>query len=207
MRKRASCGQNEPDVVSACYSSVPPEPFLPFPFPLLYAARAANHRLISTPKVSVTVSCTIGLRNGFPQSTAGFFASIPYCIGHALFASFDTKLSRSTLSLSSSTQMTTVHPILVASLLHQSHQLRAAFRGSGWQLFCFFLSRRSPKHVKPQTLAQVHVNYCALQRLAVSLLCGLLDRHAVSDFLDAGLLHALQRYFCFPLGGYSPTNW
>ncbi len=57
-RKRVFCVQNEPVVVVACYSSVLREQFLLFPSRPLYVARAANHRLIRTPKISVTVSHT-----------------------------------------------------------------------------------------------------------------------------------------------------
>ncbi len=43
-----------------------------------------NHCLVGFPKVGVAMPCTIGLRNGFPQCAAGFFASISYCICHHL---------------------------------------------------------------------------------------------------------------------------
>ena len=59
-------------------------PFLLFPSRPLDAARAANHRLISTPKIGVTQSGTVCVRNGFPQTAAGFFTSISHCISNHL---------------------------------------------------------------------------------------------------------------------------
>jgi hypothetical protein len=43
-----------------------------------------NHRLVSFPKIRVTIPCTIGLGNGFPQHLTGFLTSISHRLCHDL---------------------------------------------------------------------------------------------------------------------------
>ena len=135
-----------------------------------------NHCLVGFPKVGVAMPCTIGLRNGFPQDAAGLFTSISYCIGHHL-----SRLS---------TQRDP-DPRLLGLLQHKGPQFiqfqdrRLCIIGirhhqcfaQGWQLFCFFLSKRSLMLSRLQTSALFLSNYCALHRLSRSLLFVLLDTH------------------------------
>ena len=121
------CEQSELTVVAACYSSAPHEPFLPFPFLPL------NVALLESPLGRHSKNqCSNVLHDRLEEwlPTNGgrsFHCDLPRRRPR-LVASFDTKLSRSMLDSSSSAQMTTVHPILVSSLLHRSHQVGSAFR-------------------------------------------------------------------------------
>src|SRR6266700_8424067 len=101
-----------------------------------------------------------------------------------LVASFDTRLSRSTLSSSYSVETTTVHPILVPSPLHRSHQEGSAFRGSAGSCAAFFYPGDRLPSVTLQRSALVPASCFALHRLSESLLGVLLDWHVASDFHD-----------------------
>ena len=143
-----------------------------------------NDCLISAPKISVTVSYTIHLRDGFPQFAAGLAGFDLLWHRSPLDASFDTKLSRSTLYWSASAQMS--HPFIqfqyhCICIIRVRHQQCFA---QGWQFFCFFLSMRSPMPSILQRSVLFLVNSFALHRLSRSLLFVLLNRHSVWDFLD-----------------------
>ena len=121
------CEQNEPDAVAACYSSVLHEPFALFPFLLLYVALPE-----SPPGRHSNNLCSNALYDMLEEwiPTNGgrsFHCDLPLRMPR-LVASFDTRLSRSTLDSSSSAQTTTVHPIPGPSPLHRSHQEGSAFR-------------------------------------------------------------------------------
>jgi hypothetical protein len=105
-----------------------------------------NHRLISTPKIGVTQSGTVCVRNGFPQTAAGLFTSISHCIRNHL----------SCLSTQGYPD-----PRLIRLLQHKRPQFiqfqhrhlfilgirREQRFAQGWQLCGLFLSRRSPRFV------------------------------------------------------------
>jgi hypothetical protein len=140
-----------------------------------------NHRLISSPKVGVAVPCTVGVRNGFPQTAASLFTSISYCICHDL-----SRLSTQSYP----------DPCLIRLLQHkrpefiQFQYCRLCIVGirrderfaQSWQLCGLFLSMKSLRYVTPQMSALALANCFALHRLSESLLGVLLDRHVASDF-------------------------
>lgn len=116
-----------------------------------------------------------------------------------LVSSFDTTRSRSTLAWSSSAQMTTVHPIPGSSHLHHSHPAPPAFRSRLAAFLLFFL------HEITDALDTPNVRSLPLKLLRSS------EALNISSLLSSGyacgvgfsrlcLLHALQLYFCFPLG-------
>ena len=130
--------QNEPDVVVACYSSVPREPFLPSPFLLLYAALLEllpdKH---SKNRYNRVLHDT---RQGWPPTMYGTSFRFDLLLHRLpLVASFDTMLYISTLYWSSSAQMTTIHPIPVSSHLHHSHPAPPAFRSRLAAFLLFFI--------------------------------------------------------------------
>ncbi len=139
------------------------------------------HRLISLPKVGVAVPCTVCLRNGFPQTTAGLFTSISHGICHNL-----SRLSTQGYP----------DPCLIRLLQHKRPEfiqfqyrrlciirIRRDHRfAQGWQLCGLFLSMRSLRSVTPQMSALALANCFALHRLSESLLDVLLNRHGASDF-------------------------
>ena len=131
------CEQSELSVVAACYSSAPHEPFLPFPF------LPVNVALLESPlgrhsKNQYSNVLHDRLEEWLPTNGGrSVHFDLPRHVPR-LVASFDTKLSRSRLDSSSSAQMTTVHPILVSSLLHRWHQEGSPFRGSAGSCVAFF---------------------------------------------------------------------
>ena len=142
-----------------------------------------KHRLVGTPKIGVTLSGTVCVRNGFPQTAAGLFTSISHCVCHHL-----SRLSTQSYP----------DPRLIGLLQHKRPQfiqfqdrrlcivrIRSDQRfAQGWQLCGLFLSRRSLRYVTLQMSARVPANCFALHRLSESLLGVLLDRHVASDFHD-----------------------
>jgi hypothetical protein len=142
-----------------------------------------NHRLIRLPKIGVTLSGTVCVRNGFPQTAAGLFTSISHCVCHDL-----SRLSTQGYP----------DPRLIRLLQHKRPQfIQFQYRrlcivrirrdqrfAQGGQLCGLFLSKRSLRSVTLQTSALVPANCFSLHRLSVSLLGVLLDRHVASDFHD-----------------------
>ena len=113
-------------------------PFLPFSFLLLYVARTANDSLICTQKNQCN-NVLRDIRQGWLPTIFGrsfHFDLLPH--RRLPDASFGTTLFRSRLYLSSSAQMTTIHPIPVSPLLHHSCLALPTFRGSAGSFSAFF---------------------------------------------------------------------
>ncbi len=149
--------------LSHCYSSAPQEPLRLFPSRPLDAALL--EALPDTrPKIGVAVSCTIGLRNGFPQTAADLFTAISHSICH--------DLSRLSTQGDPDPRVIGLFEHKRSEFIHFQDGRLCIVRirrdqrfAQGWQLCGLFLSRRSPRSVTPHMFALALANCFVLRRL------------------------------------------
>jgi hypothetical protein len=98
-----------------------------------------NHCLIGVPKVGITVSFAIRLRNRVPQPLTGSFTSITYYICYYSLVFFYREPSIPRLYSLFLRQTTKVHQSLVVVILSQIHQGKAAFH-LNWVIQLLFFS-------------------------------------------------------------------
>src|SRR5205823_12262799 len=128
-RKRAFCEQNELNVVAMCCSSAQHERFLLFLCrPLCVALRESPPGTLSKNRWSNGLYDR--LEEWLPTNDGRFVHFDLLLRRQPLDASFCITLSRSRLDSSSSSQMTTVHPIPVSSPRYPLHQEGSVFRSS-----------------------------------------------------------------------------